>query len=205
MLARTILRNVIEDDTPKNMLDTVVNTLQGETKEEIMYNYANNMYEALSNIYGIKNIPLDRKHLNHPVVVYGCKSVTLIDGWVDTFLKRYEICKIKLDKLARRLTDDPKLISILCGDCTPHKLRVCHGAAIREQYPRGAENMVKKRVQMFHDTAQEWCNIVDEFIETCDKKAPMLCKSEHVNFFYLPLPLPLLHSSLNTSETILSN
>lgn len=184
MLAHTVLRNVIEDDTPKHMLDTVVNTLNGETEEEIMRNYTTKLPVALASLYGfISPLPTNKKHLKHPINVFGRKSVDLIDGWIKKFLKRYKICKDNLEYIARRLTDDTGLIAILCGDCTPHKLRAYHGAAMRKKYPPGAENMVKKRVQMFHDTAQEWCDAVDKFVETCDKKGPILCRSERVTFF----------------------
>ena len=172
MLARTILRNVVDDDTPPDMLGTVLDTLL-ETHEgtlDLMTNYTEHLFDALS-VY-------DKDDVER----YGRQSALQIDGWIKKFNKRYAISTTKLVNLSHRLTDDPDMIAILCGDCTAHALRVCHGKKIRKQYPE-AENMIKKRVQMFHDTAQEWCTLVDEFIETCDKKAPMLCRSPHVNFF----------------------
>ena len=170
ILARTILRNVVEDGTPYKMLSIVVDTLLGENEYEMMSNYTGNLHDALCEFN------------TDEVGEYVRQSALLIDGWIENYLQRYSIASIKMDNLVHRLTDEPDLIAVLCGGCTPDALRICHGQIMRREYPRGAENMIKKRVQMFHDTAQEWCTTVDEFIETCDKKAPMLCRSLHVNF-----------------------
>ena len=172
MLARTILRNVVEDGTPRDMLDTVLDTLLEtcEGTQDIRTNYTENLLGALS-AYDVRDVER-----------YGRRSALQIEGWVGEFNKRHTIATTKLETISHRLTDDPDMIAILCGDCTAHALRVCHGKKIRRKYPAAAENMVKKRVQMFHDTAQEWCTAVEEFIETCDKKAPMLCRSTHVSF-----------------------
>tara|TARA_B110000858_G_C17751819_1_gene450073 strand:+ start:247 stop:816 length:570 start_codon:yes stop_codon:yes gene_type:complete len=189
------MKNIIEDDTPADMLHTTVKTLcTGPlTHSNIRHNFSTYLYDNLATQFSIGTISLKshypKRGNGKRIFDYACVSAVKLDTWIEMFIRRYSISNIKLITLARRLTDNPVLIECICAPgLTVHSLRVCHGKLMRSRYPEGAEGaegadqMIKKRVQMFHDTAQGWCDKVNEFIETCDKKAPMLCRSEHVNF-----------------------
>jgi hypothetical protein len=189
------MKNIIEDDTPADMLDIVVTTLckGSPTRSDIQYNFSTYLYENLATHFRVGSISLKSRYPKEGsgkrIFDYACVSATKLDAWIEMFLRRYSISHTKLIALVHRLTTDPVLIECMCTPllmCTPlmtvHSLRVCHGKLMRSQYPEGADQMIKKRVQMFHDTAQDWYKEINDFVETCDTKAPMLCRSERVEF-----------------------
>jgi hypothetical protein len=184
------MKNIIENDTPATMVDVTVKTLcKGSlTPSNMSKNFSDHLYDNLVSHFNIDPVSLNKpyptKGIMKQIFDYGCLSSVKLEGWIESFTHRYSLSCIKLVTLANRLTDEPELIMCLSEPgLTVHSLRVCHGKLMRKKYPDGADQMIKKRVQMFHDTAQEWCVKVNEFMETCDKKAPMLYRCERVNFF----------------------
>lgn len=174
------MKNVIEDETPPDMLDTVVKTLcTGPlTHSNILKNCKDSLYNKLLSHFNIEDDGTMKR-----IFDYTCVVSTRIETWIERFEHRYGKNCVKLRNLARGLTNNPELIDILCTpNLTAHSLRICHGKHIRSKYPEGADEIIKKHVQMFHDTAQEWCDIVEEFIQVCDNKAPMLYRCERVFF-----------------------
>jgi len=112
---------------------------------------------------------------------------------IELFTYRYHIATIKLNNLVHSFTDEPELIRVLTAPgLTPETLRLCHGRLMRVHTDQmvkkvhggrlrlQADQMIKKKVQMFHDTAQEWCDAVGEFMQVCDKRAPPLYRCERV-------------------------
>lgn len=193
MLSHIIMKNVIKNDTPADMLDVAVNTLcSGSlTPLNISNNLSNNMFDNLVSHFNIEPPEPPEPQDKPPkegtmkrIYDYGCKASLKIDGWIENFIHRYSLSCYKVLTAARSLTDKPELISKLCDpELTAHSLRVCHGELMRKEYPDDADQMIKRRVQMFHDTAQEWCDHIALVIETCDKAGPMLCRSDRVTFF----------------------
>jgi hypothetical protein len=100
-----------------------------------------------------------------------------IEKYIELFTHRYRIATTKLHYLASRLTDKPELVRLLTvPGLTPEALRLCHGRLTRLQ----SDQMVEKKMRMFHDTAQEWCDAVGEFMEMIDRRVPLLYRCERV-------------------------
>ena len=184
------MKNIIENDTPADMVDVAVKTICKDslTPSDMHNNFSNDLFDNLVSHFNLEPVSLEKPYPKRGTMKrifdYGCVASLKIDGWIETFTHRYSSSCVKLLVLARGLTDEPELIMCLSEPgLTAHYLRVCHGKLMRKNYPEGADQMIKKRVQMFHDTAQEWCDKVNEFIEICDRKAPILCRSDRVTFF----------------------